>query len=61
MAAPLTATERITLRLRGDMLAAIDHHAQAQGHLDRSEAARDLLIRGLQNAGISLNGHKEEP
>jgi len=45
--------QRVTLSLDDDLLADVDALIQARGYQNRSEAVRDLVRAGLQDAAAS--------
>lgn len=43
--------QRVTITLDDALMQALDRHMQASGHLNRSEAIRDLVRNGLESRG----------
>jgi CopG family nickel-responsive transcriptional regulator len=46
--------QRLTITIDDDLVAAVDHFIEARGYANRSEAIRDLVRSGLQQASLEV-------
>jgi len=52
--------ERVTITLDAELMKSLDRYAAARRYQNRSEAVRDLLRSGLQEAALDSDGGKGE-